>query len=186
LFEVISLQNWLILSDIPAQGRDFSFAENADWADILKEHGVEYKLGDRMILSLFVLPQSDGFLFTGNLNGALSLPCERCLRPVEVAVNRDFHVFEDLPGTTDTPLDSMLREISGHLELNIRHMMWEQFNLSLPVKVLCSQECRGICPECGKDLNEGECPLQRGKNRPPDGRVQTDKDILNIIKMRWI
>lgn len=158
--------NWLILSDIPAHGRDFSFAENADWADILQEHGVEYTLQKEMNLSLHVLPQSDGVLFTGNLKGALNLPCERCLKPVEVTVDRDFHVFEDLPGMTDTPLDSLLRETNGHLELNIRHMMWEQFNLSLPVKVLCSAECKGICPECGKNLNEGECACSGDKTDP--------------------
>ncbi|MFP4167890.1 MAG: YceD family protein [Desulfonatronovibrionaceae bacterium] len=157
---------WLILSDIPAHGRDFSFEEKADWENILQEHGVQYDLQRPMVLNLHVQPQSDGFLLSGSLEGAVSLPCERCLQPVEVEASRRFQVFEELPAVTDAPLDSLLRETSGHLELNIRHMMWEQFNLSLPAKVLCSPECNGLCPHCGQDLNQAACACSKEGTDP--------------------
>ncbi|MFO7817747.1 MAG: YceD family protein [Thermodesulfobacteriota bacterium] len=152
---------WLVLSDIPAQGREFSFNTHADWAKMLQKYGMECEIKENFTLALQVLPQSDGYLLSGHLHGVLSMPCERCLQPAELCVDRDFRVFEEIPAVSETPSESLLREISGHFELNIAHLMWEQFNLYLPTKVLCSEECEGLCPVCGRNLNEKTCSCTR-------------------------
>ncbi len=160
------MYTWLELTDIPAQGRDFSFEESRDWDELLHKHSMQGSPESDIQLGLHVLPQSEGFLLTGYLKGVFSLPCERCLKSAKVGVDRKFQIFEDFSAASDTPLESLLREISGHWELNIEHLMWEQFNLSLPGKILCSEECKGLCPHCGKDLNEGPCSCSTEKTDP--------------------
>ena len=44
--------------------------------------------------------------------------------------------------------------------------LWEEFSLALPVKPLCRPDCRGLCPECGKNLNEGACGCSRDSGDP--------------------
>jgi len=155
------LLKWLVLSDIPAHGREFSFNTHADWAGMLQEYGMQCEVMEDFKLVLQVLPQSDGYLLTGNLQGMISMPCERCLQPAGLRVDRDFRIFEELPAVSETPSESLLREIGGHFELNIVHLMWEQFNLYLSSKILCSGECRGLCPVCGQNLNEKTCSCRR-------------------------
>jgi len=94
----------------------------------------------------------------GSLTGAVSTPCDRCTAPVRVDVAQDFDLFEEeaLPGE-DSLEPTLLRRRGRILELDVTGMLWEEFLLALPVKPLCSDECKGLCPDCGQDLNAGPC-----------------------------
>jgi uncharacterized protein len=58
-------------------------------------------------------------------------------------------------------------------------MLREQFQLVLPMKPLCAQSCRGLCPECGANLNRTECDCQP---RWEDPRLAPLKGLLNHQK----
>ena len=51
--------------------------------------------------------------------------------------------------------------------------------VNLPMKVLCSPDCKGICKRCGKNLNEGPCACD---DRSPDPRMAAIRDIFNNFK----
>lgn len=53
--------------------------------------------------------------------------------------------------------ENVVRETPRGLEVNAATLAFEEFLLTLPVKPLCSASCRGICPQCGKNLNSGAC-----------------------------
>lgn len=67
--------------------------------------------------------------------------------------------------------DSFQRRISKELELNyfvkgkdfldITDALCQEIILEYPLKPLCKEDCRGLCPRCGQDLNEGECNCKR-------------------------
>ena len=86
------------------------------------------------------------FLLDGCLTAKARLPCGRCLSPVDVDIDFDFDEEfeeEDYPGE-DAVVD--LTEIASQVWLT-----------ALPMRVLCRDDCKGLCPVCGKDLNEGDC-----------------------------
>jgi uncharacterized protein len=94
---------------------------------------------------------SDGLLVTGTVEGAWEGPCRRCLRPVEGLLKVDVQeLFEATPRDGETyPL--------GHDRVDLEPLARETLILDLPLVPLCREDCRGLCPTCGKDLNEGDC-----------------------------
>ena len=76
----------------------------------------------------------------------MRLVCSRCLEDYERNFTKD--VFLELPVPQEPVLD---------ITDNIR----EEIILEYPVKSLCKEECKGLCPKCGKNLNEGMCGCKR-------------------------
>ena len=64
-------------------------------------------------------------------------------------------------------VDENVVRISPHgLEINVAHLAFEEFLLALPVKALCSEECKGLCPKCGHNLNTGPCACVNDEGDP--------------------
>lgn len=87
------------------------------------------------------------------------LACDRCLKPVEhgVNVNADIVVFSpDYTGEEEEKCEFM----EGY-KLDLDEFVLSEMLLDWPSKVLCSDDCKGICTVCGKDLNSGECGCDR-------------------------
>ncbi len=162
-------QLWAPLHDIPAEGRDFSFTDPALFSEPWKEFGLPYSMRNPLQAALFVSPQPDGFLLTGRIQGTVAAPCDRCANDAVIPVDHEFQEFEPLP-EADAEMDeepsSLLRQGQQGFELDVAGLFWEQFNLAMPVKPLCRRDCKGLCPECGADLNAGPCACARDDGDP--------------------
>ena len=94
---------------------------------------------------------SDGLLATGTVEGAWEAPCRRCLRPVQGDLRVDVQeLFEP------EPRDGESYRL-GHDHIDLEPLAREALTLDLPLAPLCSADCRGLCPTCGADLNQGDC-----------------------------
>lgn len=62
------------------------------------------------------------------------------------------------------------------MKLDVDELVYTEVFLSLPTKFLCREDCKGICPKCGKDLNEGECGCEK---REIDPRLAKLAELLN-------
>ncbi len=84
--------------------------------------------------------------------------CARCLVPLQESLTVDLvkSVAEKLSG--DENDDYILIRDSM---LDADELIKEQISLELPLKHLCSEDCKGLCPKCGKDLNEGDCDCSK-------------------------
>ncbi len=100
----------------------------------------------------------------GQLNGSFRLDCARCGDSVEYALSEDF--FYQLTTRKEEISELQEYECSDeecdtlYLEepvIDVAEILQEQFYLSFPGKVICSDDCRGLCPECGGSLNKNEC-----------------------------
>jgi uncharacterized protein len=100
---------------------------------------------------------SGRFYWHGRLEGDVTLPCRRCLADATVHVADESHVIFAEPGSDETedPDVYVLDERSNQIDL--RPVVREQWMLNVPAFAVCREECKGICPTCGKDLNEGPC-----------------------------
>ncbi|MBN2140475.1 MAG: DUF177 domain-containing protein [Desulfovibrionaceae bacterium] len=156
---------WIAVGDLPAEGREFSFSDQGFWTKALKAFDLSCSLAGPLEASVLIRPQGDGVLVSGRLSGLALVPCDRCAEPFEQPVKAEFTGFEGR-GDQDGPGEARLREQGGALELNIGAVLWEQFVLALPVKPLCSESCRGLCPGCGKNLNTEVCSCKTEKGDP--------------------
>jgi len=55
----------------------------------------------------------------------------------------------------------------NHTGVETNDILWEQVALELPLKVVCSEACRGVCPVCGKNLNQEACSCVAGEAKGP-------------------
>lgn len=90
-------------------------------------------------------------------------PCSRCLQPSCVEILDDFlYIFSlqgnnssgEVPGGDDSKVVTVFK---WRRFLDISDQVWERVILSLPIKVLCAPDCKGLCPQCGRPLKGGEC-----------------------------
>lgn len=86
--------------------------------------------------------------------GEMKVHCARCQKPFVVPVK--FRIHEILVSGEDNTDDSDVIAISGD-ELDIDEIVLNNFYMSLPGRFLCSEDCKGLCPKCGADLNLGGC-----------------------------
>lgn len=180
---------WLPLKDIPAEGREFSFSDQAIWQEPCEEFRLNCSVREPLQAVLQVLPQKDGFLLRGRISGEVALSCDRCAEDAVVTVDQRFDEFEVLseeqeaapprqqkngkkggesqeeqgPEEEDSPL---LRHEKAGVELNVGALFWEQFLLALPVKPLCHEACQGLCDKCGQNLNLGDCGCPEDEGDP--------------------
>jgi len=114
----------------------------------------------------------------GHLATRLEASCDRCLGPVEIPVSRDFDLFY-------RPLETIAKEeeveiAADELEIGfysgdgieLAEVATEQVYLSVPMKVVCRPECRGLCPGCGVNRNLVSCACSHSPEDSPFASLQ--------------
>jgi uncharacterized protein len=109
---------------------------------------------------------ADAFEVSGHVTTRLEVACSRCLEAYEFPVDATFELRYVPQSENVGPPDNDEREIeeddltTAYYKdgvLDITDLVREQFQLALPMKPLCSEACRGLCPHCGTNLNRTEC-----------------------------
>jgi len=99
----------------------------------------------------------------GRLQARLELQCARCVEPVAQDIRREFELLyrplgadagRDELSVTDAEAEIGYYQGEGLL---LEDAVREQVLLALPLKMICREDCKGLCPQCGKNLNEGDC-----------------------------
>jgi uncharacterized protein len=101
----------------------------------------------------------EGIWVTGLLAVNVDLQCVRCLDPVVEAVQVELDERFHLP-QVKVPEGDQVYPIDADNHLDLRPALRELVIVSTPMHVLCRRDCLGLCPECGKNLNEGPCDCQ--------------------------
>ena len=97
------------------------------------------------------------FYWHGRISGDVTMDCRRCLKEAHGHVEDESHIIYSEPDelTEDDP--DVYPIEAGANELDLRPAIREEWLLAQPRYVLCRDDCKGLCPRCGKDLNEGPC-----------------------------
>jgi uncharacterized protein len=118
-------------------------------------------------------------------NGVFQVPCARCVEPVEHHLKNSFDlVFRPLgvdKGSVEHAISTSETEI-GYYQgggLVLEDVLREQVLLSLPVRTLCREDCKGLCPRCGQNLNLEACSCGQTES---DQRWSALSDIRSRIK----
>jgi len=100
----------------------------------------------------------------GTVQASLVLSCNRCLADFPLQVDSVLHLIYEVADTENHHLKEM--DLSaGELDiveleepvLDLEDVARQQLYMVLPVRKICSEQCRGICPKCGRNLNDGPC-----------------------------
>jgi len=97
------------------------------------------------------------FYWHGRISGELTLPCRRCLAEAREDVNDETHLIFAESGDEDTDDPDVYRLDPRATELDLRPAIREQWLLAAPTFALCREDCKGLCPRCGADLNAEPC-----------------------------
>lgn len=97
----------------------------------------------------------------GEMKTCLSFICSRCLIPFEFPVHSRFDLVY-FPDELDVMKDQLESDDISKLfyyshKIDVKEVILEQLNLAFPVKPLCSEDCQGICPVCGKLIRNDKC-----------------------------
>jgi uncharacterized protein len=99
----------------------------------------------------------EGILVTGGVSGSTAVECSRCLKKFDSSVAVDLCELFVAPGhEPEGPEADDTYRVSG-TEIKLEPMLRDAITLALPLHPLCRDDCKGLCAQCGADLNEGEC-----------------------------
>jgi uncharacterized protein len=125
--------------------------------------GETYSIVAPVELAFDIHKDKDKFRLEGHLRTELELQCSRCLEPYRFPVDADFDQ-RYLPASaassdaeSEVQDDDLETSYYSDDQIDLGELIREQFYLALPMKPLCREDCRGLCPHCGTNLNTGTC-----------------------------
>ncbi len=117
----------------------------------------------------------DGVEMEGTISGAIHTQCARCLCDVEYPVNIEFcEFFSEEGGEEVYPI------VDDDIPMD--RMILEAISLSLPNRIICREDCKGLCPVCGCDLNKEQCDCSTNNEKDSPfsqlkGLFDKDKEV---------
>lgn len=127
----------------------------------------------------------DDIRIVGKLATEVEVACARCLESVRQPVARDFELLYRPQGADKTKEDASVSK--GETEISyyegdgllLEDVLREQVLLAIPYRVLCQENCKGLCPTCGRNLNSGTCDCEEAR---PDPRWNALGDLRDKLK----
>lgn len=153
----------LIASKIPEGGIDLGFEKDGEWfRGLLPEPASCDSVPDRIVVSCDARRINETVFIQGTISTALDMHCCRCLEPVRLPVESSFkYTFAPLPSEPpeECELSADDLEFAYYKEdsIDLEMIVFEQIVLQVPIKPLCADSCRGLCPHCGINLNTANC-----------------------------
>lgn len=117
---------------------------------------------------------------TGSTSLSVLIPCGRCLEQVEIPFDIEFEYEIDMKQTDEERREN-LDEMSwlNGLEIDVEKLAYNEILLNWPIRVLCKEDCQGICSHCGVNLNKQTCDCDTSELDP---RMAAIKDIFSKFK----
>jgi DUF177 domain-containing protein len=136
-----------------------------------RTYGAEAFAGDQdsfrvnapVALAFDIFKDKAQFRLAGDVHTVLEVSCSRCLEPFTIPIDAAFdlryqpHTENAGEGEAEIEEDDLATAFYTNDEIDLGQLMREQFYLELPMKPLCRDDCRGLCPECGTNLNRDTC-----------------------------
>ena len=127
-------------------------------------HGDPFRVASPVVLSFDVDGQETGrYRVAGHLSTEIELTCSRCLEAFALPVSTDFDLryvprTENVgEGEKEVEEDDLATSFYSDDQIDLGHLIVEQLQLAVPMKPLCEEACKGLCPQCGTNLNTNTC-----------------------------
>jgi uncharacterized protein len=123
-------------------------------------------------LAFDIFKDKHQFHLVGSVKTTLELPCSRCLEPYTLPVDSAFdlrylpHALNEGEGEREVEEDDLTTAFYENEQIDLGQLIREQLYLAMPMKPLCRDGCKGLCPECGTNLNRGTCDCRHHWDDP--------------------
>ena len=117
-------------------------------------------------------------LIDGSCRLVIQIPCDRCLEPVDVTFDLIFSKNVDLSDNVQIDELDEKNYIDGY-NLDVDKLLYNEILIGWPMKILCSETCKGICNTCGQNLNKGTCNCE---DTSLDPRMSVIRDVFKNFK----
>lgn len=164
-------------SRIPPEGLDLQIREEPHWEGV---EGLWISLAP-VEASFHLERKGGGILAKGAFLTTAVVLCSRCSEPVELPVSDQFVVLflgaQDTFRSEEVELTALDMDVDVLKDdrLDLSGLLRENVLLNLPLQPLCRAECRGLCPQCGVNLNETSCQCLA---QQPDPRLRSLQHLL--------
>jgi uncharacterized protein len=151
------------VEDIKPFPTEVQFLENAQELNTTLSRGgeAECHLTAPLHVTLTHSRSGDDLLFSGTIQGEVAGQCARCLEDCHLQVSREFSVILSPVQTFSRELELSAEELAASFysedEIDLSALVHEQALLALPSQPLCREDCRGLCSQCGINLNLESC-----------------------------
>jgi uncharacterized protein len=122
-----------------------------------------YQIVEPVELEFDIHKDKDKFRLVGRVRTQLELSCSRCVEPFRFPIDAGFdqRYLPSSAASTEVERevedDDLETSYYGDDQIDLSELMHEQFYLALPMKPLCTEDCKGLCAQCGTNLNTGTC-----------------------------
>ena len=149
-------------------------------ADAFPGEPEAFRIVEPVSLAFDIFKDKANFRLAGHARTTLEMPCGRCLEPFTLPIDAAFdlryqpHAANTGEGEREIEEDDLTTAFYENDQIDLGQLMREQFYLALPMKPLCRDDCRGLCPTCGTNLNTGSCHC---KHEWEDPRLAVLKEL---------
>lgn len=166
--EIVSCENKEITKEVQLELN--SFLSKLGEFPITKKAPIDIRIANR---------ENKRLLIQGEVDLTVSIPCSRCLE--EVPTDIHFSIDKELVLNGSEVKDEEMEDTDYLIGLNldIDRLIYGEILVNWPMKVLCKEDCKGICKVCGMNLNKGNCDCQRTELDP---RMAAIQDVFNKFK----
>ena len=151
------------INTIPEEGVKLKFERDGEWfRQMLADADAGGFLLHRLDVSCMIRKIQENIYIEGNIEAKAEMPCSRCLEMTTVFLQAPFkYTFCPPPQKIKEEMELNLEDLDleyyeGDI-INLEQVVFEQVMLQIPMKPLCSESCRGLCPHCGANLNKTTC-----------------------------
>lgn len=172
------------IDEIPEEGMKIEVSEKAEHFKIDPIEGV---LNQDVVVSGILKKADNDVYFSGAVSTVWSVNCSRCLEPilnrVETDMTADYVPKGNFPeSNTDMELNEADIDVEYYTEnkIDLTQSVYDQIMLSVPLATLCSETCKGLCSQCGTNLNIESCEC--GGEDSGDPRLAVLKNLKNQLE----
>lgn len=144
---------------------------------------------DRIQVEGTITPVGGDYLFDGQLTGKYVHPCDRCLEtariPFDISVSWLYSTEPPRVVATEGVEDDDVADDEWHPiaqdQIDMSACVWEEVSLNVPLKYICDDNCRGLCPVCGVNRNQTSCDCEQLDEA--EKPVETNRGFEGLAEM---
>ena len=159
----------LRVSNISESGVHIKALEEPEWLVNLPElcsEGEGIRFLSKIGIDLQVTRVLKEVTVTGNVQLSIQTSCSRCVEPVRIELSPYVSLVLSPADKISDEDDDLEHETYRDDEIDLSNYLMEQIAISLPVKVVCNEDCKGLCAICGTNLNQETCTCESEKVDP--------------------
>lgn len=147
-----------LLKEPTGSSRRYDLREDIEGID------ADLVMKEPLVGQIEMIRTAEGILVRGTLTTAAEVECSRCLEPfverIEFDIDEEFHPSVDIHTGVALPWTEEATRIDESHTIDLTEIVRQNIFLALSMRPICRPDCAGLCPQCGKNLNEGPCSCQ--------------------------